>query len=230
MFFTNPYLNRAAAYQQAGINKQKELDSKPGKPVDYSGESVEVNPYEGESIEVGPLDLNLNPNNLTRDEIMNTQRTLARGGFDLGPTGVDGVWGPKTQAAYDASGQQGFSTNEGTFVNELDYHSSDTTPNVGFSTEVQGTPIETYANEPEYNAVVGGPPVATQNRQGLGGLLGNILRGIFGGGQKILGGGQPRKKWQHKDGQWVQNQQTSGQFDMPVLQGLLGALRGNNKK
>jgi hypothetical protein len=217
MSFTSPYMNTAmdAWFEKIKSGKSKEV---PGKPINYEGETLEA----GESIELGPLAANLTPNNMTVDEIMQTQRILAQGGFDLGPTGVDGVWGPKTQAAYDASGQQGFSTEQGEFVNDLHYHSSPNVPNQGFSTEVQGTPQTTYTNEPEYNAVVGQP---AKQKLNLGGLLGNILKGIFANSQ-------PQQQWKQQDGQWVQSQGASGQFDMPLLQGLLGAInnRGKNRQ
>ena len=41
---------------------------------------------------------------LTKDEIKNLQRTLKATGFDPGP--IDGIWGPKTEAAYQRSQKQ----------------------------------------------------------------------------------------------------------------------------
>ena len=41
---------------------------------------------------------------LTKEEIKNLQRTLKATGFDPGP--IDGIWGPKTESAYQRSQKQ----------------------------------------------------------------------------------------------------------------------------
>jgi hypothetical protein len=159
--------------------------------------------------------INQNP-----EQVAKYQQELVDAGFDIGPSGVDSIWGPDTQGAWDAF-------NQSKEAGEHWYPGKYIAGGLGALSDALGGAENTInrAGEKWYPGkyIGGGLDMAGKGMSSGGNLLMSALQGIQNlvpeenrpkiiepSGTTSFGGGM------HK---------SAGEFDMPILEGLLNMIR-----
>tara|TARA_R100000458_G_C8252367_1_gene229042 strand:- start:476 stop:1492 length:1017 start_codon:yes stop_codon:yes gene_type:complete len=159
--------------------------------------------------------INQNP-----EQVAKYQQELVDAGFDIGPSGVDSVWGPDTQSAWEAF-------NQSKQAGEHWYPGKYIAGGLGALSDALGGAENTInrAGEKWYPGkyIGGGLDMAGKGMSSGGNLLMSALQGIQNlvpeeNRPKII---EPSGTTNFSGGM----HKSAGEFDMPILEGLLNMIR-----